>query len=51
MFVTSTGDAPGTNRFEISIEKAKFVCENDKLSVYELEVNERTFCFTSYSLC
>ena len=46
VFVTSTGDAPGTNRFEIDLEKAKIVCENDQLSVYELEVNEREFCFT-----
>lgn len=46
VFVTSTGDAPGTNRFEIDLEKAKIVCEDDKLSVYELEVNEREFCFT-----
>ena len=46
VFVTTTGDAPGTNRFEIDMEKAKIVCEDDKLSVYELEVNEREFCFT-----
>ena len=46
VFVTTTGDAPGTNRFEIDMEKAKIVCENDQLSVYELEVNEREFCFT-----
>ena len=46
VFVTTTGDAPGTNRFEIDLEKAKIVCEDDKLSVYELEVNEREFCFT-----
>lgn len=47
VFVTSTGDAPGTNRFEISMEKAKIVCEDNKLSVYELEVNEREFCFST----
>jgi predicted dehydrogenase len=47
IFVTTTGDAPGTNRFEITLEKAKLVCENDKLSMYELGISEREFCFTS----
>jgi predicted dehydrogenase len=47
VFVTTTGDAPGTNRFEITLEKAKLVCEHDKLTVYELEVSEREFCYTS----
>ena len=47
VFITTTGDAPGTNRFEITLEKAKIVCENDELSVYELEVSEREFCFNS----
>lgn len=47
VFVTTTADAPGTNRFEITMEKAKLVCENDKLSMYELEVSEREFCFTT----
>lgn len=47
VFITSTGDAPGTNRFEVDLEKAKIVCEHDQLSVYELEVNEREYCFTA----
>ena len=47
VFITSTGDAPGTNRFEIDLERAKLVCENDTLSVYELDVNERDYCFTA----
>ncbi len=47
VFVTTTGDAPGTNRFEITLERAKLVCENDKLMMYELEVNEREYCFTA----
>lgn len=45
VFVTSTGSAPGTNRFEIEMEKAKLVCENDQLSAYVLDENEREFCF------
>ncbi len=47
VFVTSTGDAPGTNRLEIDLERAKIVTENGKLQVYELEVNEREHCFTA----
>lgn len=47
VFVTSTGDAPGTNRFEIDLEKGKLVCENGELSVYQLEANEREFCYTA----
>lgn len=47
VFVTSTGDAPGTNRFEIDLERGKLVCENDELKFYELEVNEREYCYTA----
>lgn len=47
VFITSTADAPGTNRFEVTMEKGKLVCENDTLSLYELEVNEREHCYTS----
>ncbi|WOO36090.1 Gfo/Idh/MocA family oxidoreductase [Anaerocolumna sp. AGMB13020] len=45
VFITTTGDAPGTNRLEITLEKGKLVSENDKLTVYELEVSEREYCF------
>lgn len=31
VFITTTGDYPGTNRLEITLEKAKLVCEDDKL--------------------
>lgn len=47
VFITSTGDAPGTNRLEIDLEKAKLVSENGKLMMYEMKTNEREFCFTS----
>lgn len=45
VFVTSTADAPGTNRFEITLEKGKMVCENDKLTLFVLDENERDYCF------
>lgn len=47
VFVTTTGDAPGTNRFEITMERGKLVCEDDRLTFYELDVNEREYCFTA----
>ncbi len=47
VFVTTTGDAPGTNRFEITLERAKLVCEEDKLTLYELEVSEREYCYSA----
>lgn len=31
VFITTTGEAPGTNRLEISGTKGKLLCENDKL--------------------
>ena len=34
-FITSTGDAPGVNRLEISLEEAMIVCENGKLRIGE----------------
>ena len=35
MFITTTGEAPGTNRFEISGTKGKLLCENNKLFFYK----------------
>jgi predicted dehydrogenase len=47
-FVTSTGDAPGTNRFEIMMEKGKLVADNGALlTIYELDQNERKYCKTA----
>lgn len=31
VFITTTGEAPGTNRFEVSGTKGKLLCENNKL--------------------
>ena len=38
VFITSTGDACGSNRFEIQMDKAKLVVENDKLKVLEFDI-------------
>ncbi|MBO6242322.1 MAG: Gfo/Idh/MocA family oxidoreductase [Butyrivibrio sp.] len=35
-FITSTGDAPGMSRLEISLEVALLVCENGKIRIGEL---------------
>ncbi len=47
VFITSTGDAHGTNRFEIQMDKAKFVVENDKLYMEEYEISEPEFSKTN----
>ena len=47
VFVTSTGDAHGTNRFEIQLDRAKIVAEDDKLSVLEYEMTEQEFSKTN----
>ena len=40
VFVTSTGDAHGTNRFEVQLDRAKIVVEHDQLSLTEYAVSE-----------
>lgn len=47
VFVTTTGDACGTNRFEIQMDKAKIVVEDEKLTVMEYEVSEPEFSSTN----
>ena len=37
VFVTTTGDCPGSNRFEITLDKGKIVAEGNKLSVWKLD--------------
>ncbi len=46
VFVTSTGDAHGTNRFEIQLDKAQLIAEGDNLRVLEYEVSEPEFSAT-----
>ena len=47
LFVTSTGEYPGTNRLEISGTRGKLVLEQGTLRWWELERDEREVCFTS----
>ena len=47
VFITSTGEYPGTNRMEISGTLGKAVVENGCLKLFSLERDEREICFTS----
>ncbi|MCI9553151.1 MAG: Gfo/Idh/MocA family oxidoreductase [Acutalibacter sp.] len=47
VFVTTTGDAPGTNRFEVTGTLGKLVCEDGRLRFWRLKEDERAFCKTS----
>jgi len=40
VFIASTGDAHGTNRLEIQMDKARFIVEDDRLSMLEFDVSE-----------
>ncbi|MHC4884408.1 MAG: Gfo/Idh/MocA family protein [Planctomycetota bacterium] len=47
VFITSTGEAPGTNRLEIVGTQGKLVMENGKLTFTRNEIPMDTFCKTS----
>ncbi|MDD6275380.1 MAG: Gfo/Idh/MocA family oxidoreductase [Clostridia bacterium] len=36
VFITTTGEYPGSNRLEIALDKAQIICDNEKLRVVEL---------------
>ncbi len=46
-FITTTGDACGTNRLEITGDRGKIVVEHGKLCWWKFAVPEREFCFTA----
>ena len=45
VFITTTADAPGTNRFEITGTKGTLIFDNNKLYYKQLKVDERVHCF------
>ena len=45
VFITTTADAPGTNRFEVTGTKGTLIFENDKLLFTELKSDERVHCY------
>ncbi len=50
MFITSTGEFPGTNRLEISGTKGKIVVESGTLKWWKLPDDERNICFNAEQL-
>lgn len=50
VFITSTGEYPGTNRLEISGTLGKIVIENGVLKWWKLPESERDICFNSKEL-
>lgn len=47
VFITTTGEAPGTNRLEISGDRGKLTLEEGRLRWWRLEQPERELCFQS----
>ncbi|MBQ7348812.1 MAG: gfo/Idh/MocA family oxidoreductase, partial [Clostridia bacterium] len=43
VFITTTGEAPGTNRFEVSGTKGKLLCEGGKLFWHKTTMDSREF--------
>lgn len=43
VFITSTGDYPGTNRLEITGTGGKIILEGGKLTLHKLSIDEREF--------
>ncbi|MDD6799029.1 MAG: Gfo/Idh/MocA family oxidoreductase [Firmicutes bacterium] len=37
VFITSTGDYPGTNRFEVTLDRARILCDDGRFTVTELD--------------
>ena len=46
-FITTTGDIPGTNRFEITLEHGKLIAEGEKLMMWRSEISEPEFSRTN----
>ena len=47
VFITTTGDAPGTNRLEVTGTKGTLICDSQTLEFVKLKVDEREHCVTS----
>lgn len=43
VFITSTGEAPGSNRFELSGDRGKIIIEDGQLNFWRLRIPERQF--------
>ena len=47
LFITSTGEYPGTNRLEVAGSRGKLVLENGVLKWWTLAESEREYCFSA----
>ncbi len=47
VFITTTGDAPGSNRFEITLEKGKMIAEDNNLTIWKSDISEPEFSKTN----
>ena len=47
VFITTTGDCPGDNRLEITLDKAKIVCSASEITVEELSDNISHYTYHS----
>ena len=47
VFITTTGEAPGTNRLEISGTKGKLLCDGRELKWYRNNADSQLFCQTA----
>jgi predicted dehydrogenase len=47
VFITTTGEAPGTNRLEVTTERGKLIYENDRLAFTRNEVETGKFSRTT----
>jgi predicted dehydrogenase len=47
VFITSTGEAPGSNRLEISCDRGRVIVENGGIHFDRVEIPVREFCKTS----
>jgi predicted dehydrogenase len=50
VFITTTGDAPGTNRYEVTGERGKIVVEDNRITFWRLRVPEPEFNATNKSM-
>ena len=46
VFITTTGDAPGTNRLEVTGTKGTLICDYEGLVFKKLAMDEREWCVT-----
>ena len=47
VIITTTADAPGTNRFEVTGTKGTLLFEKGRLYYTELDIDEREYCFAT----